>query len=201
MTDENGTLTASQDSVSVSLDKDTDKWGTVTFEVSGAGNYEIKLTQNGVEVQPTSEKNKYELLINKEYSYVVSSSEIDVEQAEGSITLTEDAKTKTEVVQLKKVVSIEVKTQPEKTQYYVGDKTIDTTGLVVTATLSDKTQKEVAEKCTITGFDSSTPTAQQTITVSYKGKTAAFNIEIKEKAFPKSCFQWAERQGNGRIQS
>ncbi len=188
VTDENGTLTASQDSVSVSLDKDTDKWGTVTFEVSGAGNYEIKLTQNGVEVQPTSEKNKYELLINKEYSYVVSSSEIDVEQAEGSITLTEDAKTKTEVVQLKKVVSIEVKTQPEKTQYYVGDKTIDTTGLVVTATLSDKTQKEVAEKCTITGFDSSTPTAQQTITVSYKGKTAAFNIEIKEKLFPSHVF-------------
>ncbi len=188
VTDENGTLTASQDSVSVSLDKDTDKWGTVTFEVSGAGNYEIKLTQNGVEVQPTSEKNKYELLINKEYSYVVSSSEVDVEQAEGSIILTEDAKTKTEVVQLKKVVSIEVKTQPEKTQYYVGDKTIDTTGLVVTATLSDNTQKEVSEGYTITGFDSSTAVEKQTITVSYKGKTATFDIKIEEKLFPSHVF-------------
>ena len=187
--DEKGTLTASPDRVSVSLDKDTDKWGTVTFEVNGAGDYDIKLTQNGVEVQPTSEKNKYEVLIDKEYSYVVSSSEVDVEQAEGRITLTEDAKTKTEVVQLKKVVSIEVKTQPEKTQYYVGDKTIDTTGLVVTATLSDNTQKVIAVGgYEVTGFDSSTAVEKQTITVSYKGKTATFDIKIEEKLFPSHVF-------------
>ncbi|MCI5533810.1 MAG: bacterial Ig-like domain-containing protein, partial [Firmicutes bacterium] len=188
VTDGSGTLTASPNSVSRSLDKDTDKWGTVTFAVSGANNYEIKLTQNGVEVQPTSEKNKYELLINKEYSYVVSSSETGVEQAEGSIILTEGAKTKTEVVRLKKVVSIKVKTQPEKTQYYVGDKTIDTTGLVITVAYNDNSSADITSGFETSGLNTETVCASQDITVSYKGATAKYQISIKEKAFPSSVF-------------
>ena len=188
VTDGSGTLTASPNSVSRSLDKDTDKWGTVTFAVSGANNYEIKLTQNGVEVQPTSEKNKYELLINKEYSYVVSSSETGVEQAEGSIILTEGAKTKTEVVRLKKVVSIKVKTQPEKTQYYVGDKTIDTTGLVITVAYNDNSSADITSGFETSGLYTETVRESQDITVSYKGATAKYQISIKEKPFPSSVF-------------
>ena len=188
VTDGSGTLTASPNSVSRSLDKDTDKWGTVTFAVSGANNYEVKLTQNGVEVQPTSEKNKYELLINKEYSYVVSSSETGVEQAEGSIILTEGAKTKTEVVRLKKVVSIKVKTQPEKTQYYVGDKTIDTTGLVITVNYDDSSTVDITSGFETSGLSTETVCGSQDISVSYKGATTKYPISVKEKPFPSSVF-------------
>ena len=188
VTDESGTLTASPDSVPVSLDKDTNKWGAVTFEVTDADNYVIKLTQNGVEVQPTNEKNKYELLINKEYSYVVSSSETGVEQAEGSITLTEEAKTQTEVVQLKKVVSIEVKTQPKKTQYYVGDKTIDTTGLVITVAYSDNSSADITSGFETSGLNTETVCESQDISVSYKGATTKYKISVKEKPFPSSVF-------------
>ncbi len=186
--DKNGTLTASPDSVSVSLDKDTDKWGTVTFEVSGANNYEIKLTQNGVEVQPTSEEHKYELLINKEYNYIVSSSEIGVEEAAGSITLTEDVKTKTEVIRLKKVESIKVKTQPEKTQYYVGDKTIDATGLVITVNYNDSSTVDIRSGFEVSGLNTEAACESQDITVSYKGATTKYQISVKEKPFPSSVF-------------
>ncbi len=188
VSDDNGTLTASPDSVSVSLDKDTNKWGTVAFEVNGADNYEIKLTQNGVGVQPTSEKNKYELLINKEYSYVVSSSEIGVEQEDGSITLTEAGKTKTEVVQLKKVDSIKVKTQPEKIQYYVGDKTIDTTGLVITVTYKDGSTVDIRAGFEVSDLNTEAVSESQDIIVSYKGATTKYQISVKEKPFPSSVF-------------
>ena len=188
VTDENGILTAYPDSVPVSLDKDTNKWGAVTFEVSGAGDYKIKLTQNGVEVQPTSEEHKYELLINKEYNYIVSSSEIGVEEAAGSITLTEDVKTKTEVIRLKKVESIKVKTQPEKTQYYVGDKTIDTTGLVITVAYSDNSSADITSGFETSGLNTETVCESQDISVSYKGATTKYPISVKEKPFPSSVF-------------
>ena len=188
VSDDNGTLTAVPNTVSVSLIKDDSKWGNVIFKVSGADDYEIKLTQNGVDVKPTSEENKYELLINKEYNYIVSSSEVGVEQAEGSITLTEDAKTKTEVVQLKKVESIEVKTQPEKTQYYVGDKTIDTTGLVITVTYKGGSTVDIRGGFEVSGLNTEAVSESQDIIVSYKGATTKYQISVKEKPFPSSVF-------------
>ena len=67
-------------------------------------------------------------------------------------------------------------TAPDKTEYYVGD-TLDTTGLVVTATYSDGSTSPV------TGYTLSevnmSIAENKTITVTYGGKTATFEIIVK----------------------
>lgn len=85
-----------------------------------------------------------------------------------SITVTEKA-----------VESITV-TAPTKTEYVVGQ-TLDTAGMEVTATYNDGTQAVVS------GYTLSADTAQdtagtQTITVTYEGKTATFDITVKDKS-------------------
>jgi len=76
--------------------------------------------------------------------------------------------------------SIAITTEPDKTTYYVGD-TLDITGIVVTATYSDNSTGEVTvEAANITGFDSSTPVEEQTLTVTYGGKTDTFTVTIKD---------------------
>jgi len=80
----------------------------------------------------------------------------------------------------KTLSSIAITTQPTKTQYYVGD-TLDTTGMVVTATYSDNTTAVISSGTggyTISGFNSTAAAASQTVTVTYQGKTATFTVTI-----------------------
>ena len=74
-------------------------------------------------------------------------------------------------------------TQPSKKQYKVGE-SFDSTGLCVKAYYTDNSSKDVTEQSTITGFDSSSKTDSQTITVSYTEdnitKTSSFNISISK---------------------
>src|SRR5574344_544303 len=76
---------------------------------------------------------------------------------------------------------IAITTQPTKTTYFVGDK-IDTTGMVVTATYSDASTKDVTASVKTAGFDSSAATDSQTVTVSYTEgditQTATFSVKI-----------------------
>ena len=71
--------------------------------------------------------------------------------------------------------SIAVTTYPTKTQYSIGD-SLDTAGMVVTATYSDSTTAAV------TGYDlsgfSSTTEGSKTVTVTYEGKTANFTVMV-----------------------
>lgn len=77
------------------------------------------------------------------------------------------------------VESIFVETEPTKTEYYVGD-TLNTTGLIIGANLSDNTVRKV-----MTGFTVSTPdmstTGEKTVTVTYEGFTTTFTINVAEK--------------------
>lgn len=81
--------------------------------------------------------------------------------------------------------SIAVKTQPTKTEYKVGD-TLDTSGLVVTATYKgDETPKEITGYTTSPANGSILETAGTiTITVSYTEgditRTATFNVQVDE---------------------
>ena len=75
--------------------------------------------------------------------------------------------------------SIAITKAPTKTTYTVGD-SYDGTGLAVTATYSDKSTKAVTGY-TVSGFDSS-KAGTITVTVAFEGKTATFNLTIKEKA-------------------
>ena len=81
--------------------------------------------------------------------------------------------------------SIAVTTQPTKVTYNIGGK-LDTTGMVVTATYSDKTTKDVTSSATTSGFDSSAAATDQVVTVSYTEnsvtKTATFKVTISSAA-------------------
>ncbi len=75
---------------------------------------------------------------------------------------------------------IAVKTNPDKTNYYVGD-TLNTSGLTLTATYNDGTTKTVSSGFTCTPTTLNTAGAQK-ITVTYGGKTTSFNVTVKEVA-------------------
>jgi endo-1,4-beta-xylanase len=78
----------------------------------------------------------------------------------------------------KTLVSIAV-TPPTKTQYNLNESSLDTAGMVVTATYSDNSTEEIpTEDTAITGFDSTTA-GPIDITVSYGGQTATFTITVQ----------------------
>ena len=72
--------------------------------------------------------------------------------------------------------SISVKTNPTNTTYYVGE-TLNTAGLVITATYSDGSSKDITS-----GFTCDPTTlnvaGKQTITVTYQGKTTTFVVTV-----------------------
>ena len=68
---------------------------------------------------------------------------------------------------------------PTKTVYDLGE-SLDTTGMTVTASYEDGTEDVVdLSKVIVTGFDSSKVAEKQTVTVKYAGKTATFDVEIR----------------------
>jgi hypothetical protein len=80
----------------------------------------------------------------------------------------------------KQLAGIQIARVPNKTSYYCGE-FLDTTGLLVyTINKGNGINQLNVDKCEITGFDSSVATKKQVITVTYKGFTDTFNIEIKE---------------------
>lgn len=95
----------------------------------------------------------------------------DEDEASISLTLTVPA-----------VLSSIAVTSPTKTEYNVGD-SLDTAGMVVTATYSDESTKDVTADAALTGFDSSAA-GEVTVTVSYTEgdvtKTATFTVTIVE---------------------
>ena len=114
---------------------------------------------------------------------------------EGNATITASAgnynatcNVKVNKVVISKVLQAVRVTPPNKTTYYVGDQ-LDTTGLVVTAVYTDRSEERLtSDKYTVSGFDSSAPAANQTVTVSYtyenKTKSGTFNVTILEIPAP-----------------
>ena len=83
----------------------------------------------------------------------------------------------------KEVSKIEVTKMPAKLEYTVGDK-FDKTGMVVTATFVDDSTADVTSKCSFTVDMASA--GEKDVTVSYKGKTTSFKINVAAK---KSIFE------------
>ena len=82
------------------------------------------------------------------------------------------------------ITSIAIFAPPHKTSYYVGDP-LEISGLEVMLSGTAWDGKRVRysdspDEFTITGFDSSAPTNEQTITVEYKGFTDTFTVKILE---------------------
>ena len=75
------------------------------------------------------------------------------------------------------LVSVAVKTMPNKTKYYVGD-SFDQTGLTLTATYNNGKTEVISSGITCTGF-SSDAIGSKTVTASYGGKSTTFNVDIE----------------------
>ena len=77
----------------------------------------------------------------------------------------------------KEVSDISISTQPTKTAYFVGDE-LSVDGKI-TVTYSDDSSEDIdITPAMVTGFNSSAAAAKQTLTVTYGGKTAAYDISV-----------------------
>lgn len=77
------------------------------------------------------------------------------------------------------IVDLEITNLPEKTTYSVGE-TFEKTGMVVTALYNnDEYPSKIISDYTISGFNSMSAESNQTITVSYRGLSETFTVEIK----------------------
>ena len=82
----------------------------------------------------------------------------------------------------KALTGIAVKSAPTKTEYFVDDE-FDPAGLEITATYEGGSTKDIEYNATdfaFTGYDSKTA-GTQTITVTYKEKTATFEVTVKAR--------------------
>ena len=91
------------------------------------------------------------------------------------ITISYEGKTTTLPISVVKVNSIEIAQQPTKTNYAEGEK-FDPTGMVVKANFSDSTSSIITDY-TFTPSNS-LKVENDTITISYKGKTALVHISV-----------------------
>ena len=79
------------------------------------------------------------------------------------------------------VESIEIRSLPTKLRYQMGVDDLDISGGMVNATYSNGSVSQIAmSEATVTGFDN-TVAGTQTLTVTYDGKTASFDVEIVER--------------------
>ena len=168
--------------VTVTLAEDAAQWVTVTFTVTPAG-AALTLKDGETQVAPT-EGTTYQLLKDHTYAYTAETTEEGYEPAAGEVTPNENS---TQTVALKKVQSIAVTKAPTKTEYYKGDAELDLTGMVLTVNYDGTNETRTIEGdyaaagVTFEGFDTSEPAESKSITVSYRGKTASFAIEVKDK--------------------
>ena len=172
-------LTATPAAISVTLSEDESQWINVTFGVTPAS---AKVSVFDGEAEVPSKDGTYRLLKDGNYTYTATTTEEGYEDASGTV----DTGKSEQTVALKKVESIKLG-GTYKTEYYQGD-ALDTAGLTVTVTYTDKSTREIAEGFQVTGFDSADAVDSQTITVTYKGVTATYTVKINEKTFPSAVF-------------
>lgn len=128
------------------------------------------------------------LVVSKTYSNGISETTTDYElsgfdsSSAGAkvVTVTASGKTTTfEIAVLEvSITAISVTTMPSKVNYHIG-KEFDSTGIVVTATISDGSTIDVTKDCTYSGFDSSSP-KQCEITATYGNFTCTFEVTIMQ---------------------
>ena len=79
------------------------------------------------------------------------------------------------------VESITVSSSNHKKAYYIGEK-LDVTGLEIKETMTDESTQTVAVTADmVTGFDSSKAVDSQTLTITYEGRTATYEIAVRER--------------------
>ena len=90
------------------------------------------------------------------------------------------------------LTSISIVSLPNKTVYNVGEQ-LNTSGLRIRADYSDGSSETLSSGFTVSGFDSSSE-GIQTITVTYEGKTATFDVAVRGEVSPDAVQLMIEAQ-------
>ncbi len=101
-----------------------------------------------------------------------------------TLTITYSGKTTNFIIKISQptITSIAVKSTNHKTEYWIGD-ALDVSGLIIEATFSNGKKEEVqVTEAMVSGFDSHQENSSQTLTITFGGKTAEFNISISAPA-------------------
>lgn len=99
------------------------------------------------------------------------------EFAGGKLALRSSPKVPADTV-ISKLTGIEIEKEPKKLEYTQGDPALDLTGIKVNAVYTDKKVELQPNEYTVGGYNY-VETGKQTITVSYKGFTDSFTINVK----------------------
>ena len=157
-----------------------DAYKTDSFALLGKGDLKVSLTSDAAQITWNDETQQIEVAEGLQagtYKAVLKLENENGETVEHTFTVT---------VAQNAVTGISV-SAPTRTEYTVGD-VLDLTGMKVTASYQngnkrDVTEEILADENAVTGFDSA-KAGTVTVTVTYKGQTAQFEVTIKEKKAP-----------------
>ncbi|KHF40549.1 bacterial Ig-like domain-containing protein [Halalkalibacter okhensis] len=147
---------------------------------------------NGVVIVAEYENGlNYEELLSSQYSFVINEEEVSetgyIFEEAGPVEITvhsiETPETTTSFdVEVKdaEITKLDIRQLPVKTLYFLGDE-LDLAGLSLYAEYSDKSAVRLLPgEYEVSSFDTTT-VGEQEMTVSYKGVTASFEVNVKEK--------------------
>ena len=190
------TVTVTSENASVTLDYYTIS-GTVS-DYAGGGHSVFNLTvrlytqadtsfQTPLSMAITGNDGSYSIVWTPG-SYVVRVAGVPNTYGAGSANATLDSAAVTDAnIMLSEITTerILITSTDHKTAYQIGD-TLDVTNLQISAYMSDGTTKTIAgtdSAIHVTGFNSSSVNTNQTLTVTYDGKTTAYVISISRAAY------------------
>lgn len=141
----------------------------------------------------------YESGLEKEVAGYTIKDGTNLQEGQKTVTIEFEGQTITQAitVEAKTVTSITIKTMPAKTEYIQYKEKLDLTGGVITISYNDGTEEEMSmtsNEITVSNF-SNEEAGQKTITLTYQGKTAQLDVEIKELAKPENS-NFDNAQGN-----
>ncbi len=131
-------------------------FATITFDVKDTGTFKTDLAVEAASKMTNSEIPAVTLVSKKNLADCLKAGSVEIKDAAPVVTL--------ESIAVSGV----------KTAYNVGDEFVKPT---VTATYSDESTKDVTAEATFAGFDSATA-GTKTITVTFEGKTATFDVTV-----------------------
>ncbi len=173
--------------VTVALDVNADAWVTLTVTKNPASTVVTIKDADGNVVAPEG-NGSYKLLKDGTYTYSAKTEAEGYEDAEGSV---DRASGKLDIVLLQ-VRDIAITSPATKTTYFQGE-ALDTTGLVLTVYYTNNTSVEIPaaefeDKGIKPQFSSSQASEAATVTIPYKGKSATYQVVVKEKPMPNAIF-------------
>lgn len=146
--------------------------GVITATYSDATTKDIQMTNSEIKVTGFDKTKVGKQILTLTYKEKSTTLEVTVKAETVDPTPTPEVT----------LTKIEIKTKPKKLEYTQNKEDLDLTGGIITATYSDKTTEDIQMTNTnvkATGYDK-TKTGKQTITITYKEKTASFEITVKE---------------------